>query len=578
MKLQIKHGTAAEVSGYTGPEGELIIDDDNDTLYAGDNTPGGQQITGKGLSTFVPKPIMQSPLTGESLTYKGFNLLLQGYTGPGLHTSTIVEVASDSIFSNIITTFTTTTFLTELNVPLAQASVSVGNVYYVRVKYTSSVNSESEWSDVSIHVIRNPEPLEIVDMVQSLDFGFHSSDLFGGATAISDDGNILAVGASSANYSGKDTGLVLIFRKYGTGKYKLLNTLEEPTPRHLGNFGRSLAITGDGLTLFIATYDESLNNVNTTPNINDSGYVYVYKTGSVTLNSSYILSTTITIQDTSTLKPGTGFSLAATSDGSMVAVSSLYSKAINPAVTTGSVDTYQLQNGGGYVYLGSVADDAPEIVNTNPVTDWQNTGYKVMFTPDDNYLLISAPAWNSEPTGALPNGVVSIGAVHIVTWDAVNSKWAWIQTIVNPDTVTAKTYFGRGFACNNDGTRIAIANGRTARTHIYKQVTGTWQLSHDLPFHNSSYSNGAPAPVLVMTPDGKYLYTLFVSGELQIYRYSNATSKFTILKTITGLDINSPIIHGASLVASRDNENVIFGNTFILNSDGTPRGGLVALG
>ncbi len=107
-----------------------------------------------------------------------------------------------------------------------------------------------------------------------------TSDQFGVSVSMSDDGNRVAVGASHQEVSVDSSGAVYVFDRNDTSWSETVS-LKASNPDFNDAFGKSVALSGDGITLAVGAPSEDSNTtgINSTPNNSgsSSGAVYIFK-------------------------------------------------------------------------------------------------------------------------------------------------------------------------------------------------------------------------------------------------------------------------------------------------------------
>lgn len=89
--------------------------------------------------------------------------------------------------------------------------------------------------------------------------GPNTNDRFGTSVALSDDGNTLAIGSPKTDGSGIRSGLVEVYRKDNLGIWNLIGNLQGENEND--EFGSSVSLSSDGLTLAVGAPFNDVNNV-----------------------------------------------------------------------------------------------------------------------------------------------------------------------------------------------------------------------------------------------------------------------------------------------------------------------------
>jgi len=99
-------------------------------------------------NVYINKPVITTPTDGS--TAEGSAVISSAYSTndiySGVHTGSVLEVATDAGFTNIVYTYTS-----DYPDSLPMYLGTTGTTYYIRVKYVSD-KVESEWSDVVSYV------------------------------------------------------------------------------------------------------------------------------------------------------------------------------------------------------------------------------------------------------------------------------------------------------------------------------------------------------------------------------------------------------------------------------------------
>ncbi|MEP5599405.1 MAG: hypothetical protein ABJL44_00145 [Algibacter sp.] len=137
---------------------------------------------------------------------------------------------------------------------------------------------------------------------------FNDGDFSGSSISLSEDGTVLAIGSHWSAAEGdwddvyQETGYVRVYKykarsgvynwglmNIGTGSSEVFELIGDP----YSNFGHSVSLSGDGLTLAVGaySYDDDLETVTTT--VNDDGRGFTYKTENIGRVQVYVYSPTL---------------------------------------------------------------------------------------------------------------------------------------------------------------------------------------------------------------------------------------------------------------------------------------------
>ncbi len=182
------------------------------------------------------------------------------------------------------------------------------------------------------------------------------NDYFGWSVTISDNGNVMAIGAKAANSIG---GGVYIYTINSTGAWETIGRINAQNPKAGDNFGGSVSISGDGRTLVIGASAEEGNSKGINKAFNNfaanAGAVYLYislpEPGNPNLffwiYKSYIKASNTDIDDLF------GSAVALSVDGSTLAVGAPGEAGAATGGTNSNItpDTQNAAAGAGAIYL-----------------------------------------------------------------------------------------------------------------------------------------------------------------------------------------------------------------------------------
>ncbi len=258
------------------------------------------------------------------------------------------------------------------------------------------------------------------------------NDLFARATALSGDGNTLAVGALGKDNS---AGAVYIYTRKG-GTWSQLAYIQASDASSGDYFGNSIALSSDGKTLAVGAYlEDSLgtgingSQGSIAENSSNRGAVYVFtRSGDTWPEQAY-------------LKAGSsrdnayfGGAVTLNSDGNTLAVGAIGER-------TGGMDA-----GAVYVFTRNAgAWSQQALVKPSTIFQGAHFGTSVTLNLDGNTLAVGAPdEYNGSNVG---------GTVYVFTRDA--SAWSQ-QAAVKASNTTAFDAFGFAIALSGDGNRLAV--------------------------------------------------------------------------------------------------------------------------
>lgn len=199
---------------------------------------------------------------------------------------------------------------------------------------------------------------------------FVASLYFGTSVALSSDGAVVAVGANNDNQTAGTSGAVYIFTRAGdlwSQTTKLVNTVSGTSEQ----FGEHVALSGDGKTCVVG----AKNFLNTAQN-QYNGAVYVFYNNAGTWVKERI------VDDTPTTNDYFGSSVAISKDGTKLVIG-VPGKESNGLTDTGVVYVYSGVNGAGWVRTKTIS---PKFLETS-----DRLGYSVGISGDATTAVIGAP-------------------------------------------------------------------------------------------------------------------------------------------------------------------------------------------
>ena len=250
-------------------------------------------------------------------------------------------------------------------------AVMFGAVAYARSQAPSSSASSSAGQWKQFAYLKASNPAEDAHLGCGGTLTGHA----GNTSAISDDGNTIAVGAPHENSGAKgingnqnDTsaysaGAVYVFTRRGTTVAQQAY-VKASNPMPSANFGSSVVLSRDGNTMAVAAYYESsaatgINGNQNDRSIPEAGAVYIFtRTGTTWSQQAYIKAS-----NTGTAAVGEGFaegdqfgySIALSSDGNTLAVGAIGEDSNAMGINGDQADNSAGQSGAAYVFTRSGA-------------------------------------------------------------------------------------------------------------------------------------------------------------------------------------------------------------------------------
>lgn len=279
--------------------------------------------------------------------------------------------------------------------------------------------------------------------------GDTAGDFFGRSISLSSDGNIVAASASQNDINSTGFGYVRIYENL-EGIWTQIGQDIEGTSID-DYFGASVKLSSDGSILAVSAPNDSTNGFR-------AGQVKVYENQlgnwvqiGQSINGEFI-------------EDNLGWSLSLSSDGSILAISSIYND--NNGTNSGYVRVFEYQNG-TWVQVGN---------NIVGETANDTFGNSISLSSDGSILAIGA-------TGNDDNGTNS-GHARIYE----NQNENWIQIGNDIDGEEEYDQFGNSISLSSDGSIVVIGsrfndgNGiNSGQVRIYENQSYTWtQIGQDL--------------------------------------------------------------------------------------------------
>ena len=279
--------------------------------------------------------------------------------------------------------------------------------------------------------------------------GEAAHDYSGWSVALSLDGTILAVGATSNDSTGSDAGHVRVY-KFSSGSWTQLGSdIDGESANDYS--GHSVALSSDGTILAVGAYGNDGTG-------SDAGHVRVYQFsgGSWTQLGSDI--------DGEAANDYSGYSIALSSDGTIVAVGALYNDGTGS--DAGHVRVHEF-SGGSWTQLGSDIDGEAA---------GDHSGLSVALSSDGTILAV----------GARYNDGTGSNAGHVRVHQFSGGSWTQLGSDI--DGEAANDHSGWSVSLSSDGTILAVgaryndgtgSNAGHVRVHDFSG--GSWtQLGSDI--------------------------------------------------------------------------------------------------
>jgi len=255
-----------------------------------------------------------------------------------------------------------------------------------------------------------------------------SDDKFGYAVALSADGKTLAASSldedgdaasAAGNYNDNATnaGAAYVFTDNGTAWVQQAY-LKASNAGQFDQFGKHLALSGDGATLAVGAWTEAsdsrgINGDGSNDNAVQSGAVYVFaKAGNMWQQQAYIKAANA--RRTSYF----GRAVALSGDGARLAVGAYYENSAARGLGGDASDTSMGQAGAAYLFsrMGGAWSQTTYIKASN-TAGLNNFGFTLSLSDDAGTLAVGAPFERSKATGVngdqADNSLVQAGAVYL---------------------------------------------------------------------------------------------------------------------------------------------------------------------
>jgi hypothetical protein len=299
---------------------------------------------------------------------------------------------------------------------------------------------------------------QIIGEIGSI-YGELNVDGAGRSVSLSDDGTIVAIGATNNDGNGDNSGHVRVFQYSNLSWTQLGSDIDGEISNEY--FGGSVSLSSDGTILAVGgKYKYG--------NLGDSGHVRVYK-----WNGSIWQQLGADIEGESS-GDNSGWSVSLSSDGTILAIGAIYND--ENGNNSGHVRVYQYSNF-SWTQLGSDIDGE---------ATFDHSGYSVSLSSDGTILAIGA-IFNDG------NGNNS-GHVRVYKWNT--SIWSQLGSDINGEASVNR--FGFSVSLSSDGTILAIGavdnngNGnQSGHVRVFQYSNLSWtQLGSDIDGENSKDSFG----------------------------------------------------------------------------------------
>lgn len=358
--------------------------------------------------------------------------------------------------------------------------------------------------------------------------GEAASDNFGFDSAISSNGNTIAVGATLNDGNGADAGHVRVFNLSGSVWTQVGSDINGNAADD--RCGSSVALNSTGTIVAVGSPRFSTNNIGRVRIFNLVGGVWTQIGANI---------------DGIGNNANAGFSVALSSSGNIVAIGSPnYSTG---ATNRGLVQVYQNISGTWTLLGGNILGSAVE----------NRLGSKVAISSDGSILAVSAPG----------NGAFGAPG-YVRVFQNISGTW----TPIGSDIIGAANGdgFGEGLSLSSNGNVVAIgapynsANGTLAgHVRVYQNNSGTWQkIGADIlgetsqSYFGSRLSISGDGTVVAIGAPANSNSNGSFAGHVKVYR-NNSNTWQQIGSNINGEAASDA--SGSSVAIASDASKVVIG-------------------
>jgi Flp pilus assembly pilin Flp len=314
--------------------------------------------------------------------------------------------------------------------------------------------------------------------------GGANSESFGWSVSLSDDGNIIAIGAPNAD-SGR--GKAWIYENIGGSWEEIIEfngiTIED-------YFGGSVSLNADGSIVAIGANQFTLN---------EPGYVRIYQD----IGGSWIQIGQDIVGESA--EDESGFALSLSNDGSIVAIGARGND--GNGVDSGHVRIYQ-NIGGSWTQIGDDIDGEEAL---------DHSGYSVSLSADGSVVAI----------GARDNNGGGDLAGHVRVFQNVGGAWTQIGQDIDGYQFEE---IGYSVSLNTDGSVVAAGRGEGG-SRVFENIEGSWtQIGQDIQsiFYNHQDIVSISAEGSVLAVGSQFISTKTV------YIYQNIGGDWTEIGEVEG--------------------------------------------
>tara|TARA_R110002073_G_scaffold123234_1_gene266767 strand:- start:61735 stop:63204 length:1470 start_codon:yes stop_codon:yes gene_type:complete len=359
-----------------------------------------------------------------------------------------------------------------------------------------------------------------------------ADDLSGSSVSISNDGNIVAIGANSNDGNGNLSGHVRVYKNIGGVWTQIGSDINGEA--ELNYSGSSVSLSSDGSIVAIGANSNEGSG-------GQSGHVRVYE------NTGGVWTQVGSDIDGEASGDFSGDSISLSSDGSIIAIGAKNND--GNGINSGHVRVYQ-NISGVWTQIGSD-------INGEAVRD--SSGYSVSLSSDGNIVAIGGP-------GNDGNGNLS---GHVRIYQNIGGIWTQVGSDINGEAIGDN--FGSVVSLSSDGNIVAIGGitnlgNFSGVVRLYRNISGVWtKIGTDI--NGEGTQDGLLGISVSLSGDGNIVAigarlndgNGSNSGHVRVYR------NISEVWTQVGIDINGEAVGdnlGNSLSLSSDGNIVAIGAEF----------------
>lgn len=214
-----------------------------------------------------------------------------------------------------------------------------------------------------------------------------SGQHFGWAVDINDAGDTIVVGAPAASITFTNNGCIHVYKRVGNIWYEHTSKKTPLDPRSADNFGYSVAISNDGNVIAVGAPKGSSGVVNSTPG---AGYIFINNNG--VYNQEYKIAITSLLSSSLDNTARLGQSIAISDDGKTIAIGASAGDAITTTFArTGVVFVYNFSSMlPGNVVVGNTQKLIRNVTDMTTV-DGANFGFSLAMTGKGDQIVVGCP-------------------------------------------------------------------------------------------------------------------------------------------------------------------------------------------